>query len=55
MEMEIRKMIKLQKPKEMEQQRLLDELNKRQLHIIGKRSKYIFFMNYYIEVLSYIC
>lgn len=39
MEMEKRKMMKIQKQKEVEQQRLLDELNKRQLYIIGKKSK----------------
>lgn len=42
MEMEKRKMVKIQKPKEIEQKRLLDELNKRQLYIIGKKSKCIF-------------
>lgn len=41
MEMEKRKMMKIQKQKEIEQQILLDELNKRQLHIIGKKSNYI--------------
>lgn len=40
MEMEKRKMMKIQKQKEADQQRLLDELNKRQLFIIGKKSKY---------------
>lgn len=40
MEMEKRKMMKIQKQKEADQQRLLDELNKRQLYIIGKKSKY---------------
>lgn len=39
MEMEKRKMLRVQKHKEFEQQMLLDELNKRQLNIIGKKSK----------------
>lgn len=39
--MEKRKMMRIQKQKETDQQRLLDELNKRQLFIIGKKSKCI--------------
>lgn len=40
MEMEKRKVTKIQKQKEADQARLLFELNKRQLHIIGKKGKY---------------
>jgi len=36
MEMEKRKVTKIQKQKELDQARLLHELNKRQLNIIGK-------------------
>lgn len=36
--MEKRKTMKIQKQKEVEKQRLLDELNKRQLFIVGKKS-----------------
>lgn len=38
MEMEKRKKMKTEKQKEMEQKRLLEELNKRQFHIIGLKS-----------------
>lgn len=37
-EMEKRKTIRIQKQKEIEKQQLLDELNKRQLNIVGKKS-----------------
>jgi len=40
MEMEKRKVIKIQKQKEADQARLLFELNKRKLHIIGKNGNY---------------
>lgn len=36
--MEKRKTMKIQKQKEVEKLRLLEELNKRQLYIIGKKS-----------------
>jgi len=39
MEMEKRKVAKIQKQKEADQARLLFELNKRQLNIIGKKGK----------------
>lgn len=45
MEMEKRKMMKIQKHREVEQQRLLDEINKRQLHIIGKKSNICAYFN----------
>lgn len=38
--METRKNTKIQKQKEIEKQRLLDELNNRQLNIIGKKSNF---------------
>lgn len=38
MEMEKRKINKTQKQREIEQQKLLDELNKRQLYIVDKKS-----------------
>lgn len=41
MEMEKRKMMKHQKEKEVIDQKLLDELNKRQLNIIGRKSNCI--------------
>lgn len=39
-EMEKRKTMRIQKQKEIEKQQLLDELNKRQLNIVGKKSSY---------------
>jgi len=42
MEMEKRKMTNIQKQKEINEKILLEELNKRQLHIIGKKSNYFF-------------
>lgn len=38
--MEKRKAIRIQKKKEIQKQQLLDELNKRQLNIVGKKSKH---------------
>lgn len=40
MEKEERKMLKIKKQRENEQQKLLEELNKRQLNIINKKSEY---------------
>jgi len=39
-EMEKRKTMRIQKQKEIEKQQQLDELNKRQLKIVGKKSRY---------------
>jgi len=50
MEMEKRKMMKIEKQKQIEQQILLDELNKRKLHVIGKKSNYIHFSSFILSV-----